>query len=488
MNEMLKPLKQSDFDAEGLVLVAQSENYWIYDDNRMDKARIEVVTNKGKSNEKHCLFECPRPKRKLEWKLIEYIIRACTRQTNLIPFILDNKSMMKLAEYLYRHGSKSLSSMYTYALTVRQFSDYAKMSADELIAACLNSEGIPDQKKVHEASLLVDEFLGELEDEGRATYSLLVKSACIKTFYRVNGIQITTPIRYKARTTYRDRAPTPEEIQRMIEMANLREKAMIAMLATGGFRIGTLCKLKYRHVKEDLEAGRVPLHIHVEAELNKGKVCDYDTFINDEAVRYLKLYLEQRREGTDKIPPEPITDESPLFRTKEKEVKPLPPRVAKVALRNVLKRAGLFKKNGKRSEIRVHSLRKFFRTQMTALGVPTEYVEYMMGHKLSTYHDVRMKGVEFLRGKYAEANIRIFPKPGIDEKKAALLAIKKLAETAGLDLSKPLSQLISGRTVLEDQDIDRQMEMYAKAIWEAFRRNLVADSDLKGDTDCRKNL
>ncbi|HIE23553.1 MAG TPA: hypothetical protein EYP68_04920 [Candidatus Korarchaeota archaeon] len=99
-----------------------------------------------------------------------------------------------------------------------------------------------------------------------------------------------------------------------------------------------------------------------------------------------------------------------------------------------------------------------------------------------------MKGDEFLRGKYAEANIRIFPKPGIDEKKAALLAIKKLAETAGLDLSKPLSQLISGRTVLEDQDIDRQMEMYAKAIWEAFRRNLVADSDLKGDTDCRKNL
>jgi site-specific recombinase XerD len=35
-------------------------------------------------------------------------------------------------------------------------------------------------------------------------------------------------------------------------VADLRERAMIMMLASGGFRIGTLVSLRYRHVKEDL--------------------------------------------------------------------------------------------------------------------------------------------------------------------------------------------------------------------------------------------
>ena len=33
-----------------------------------------------------------------------------------------------------------------------------------------------------------------------------------------------------------------------------------------------------------------------------------------------------------------------------------------------------------------------------------------MGHKLSTYHDVRMKRIELLRGIYASADLKIFPK------------------------------------------------------------------------------
>jgi hypothetical protein len=44
------------------------------------------------------------------------------------------------------------------------------------------------------------------------------------------------------------------------------------MLALGGFRIGTLVKLKYRHVKRDLEKMITPIHIHVEAEITKGKI------------------------------------------------------------------------------------------------------------------------------------------------------------------------------------------------------------------------
>jgi len=74
-------------------------------------------------------------------------------------------------------------------------------------------------------------------------------------------------------------------------------------------------------------------------------------------------------------------------------------------------KAGLIQRRGhKRYILRPHSLRKYFRTQLTAKGVPADIVEYMMGHKLSTYLDIRMKGVEFLRNIYAAAGLNIKPK------------------------------------------------------------------------------
>jgi len=94
---------------------------------------------------------------------------------------------------------------------------------------------------------------------------------------------------------YTDRSPKPEELQHILDMADLRLKVIVSMLALGGFRIGTLTKLQYRHVKQDLEKLVTPIHIHVEAEITKGKYHDYDTFIGQEAAEYLRSYLKKKR-------------------------------------------------------------------------------------------------------------------------------------------------------------------------------------------------
>ena len=60
------------------------------------------------------------------------------------------------------------------------------------------------------------------------------------------------------------------------------------MLDLGRFREGTLVKLKYRHIRDDLEKGIVSLHVYIEAEITKGKYHDYDTFIGKEAAAYLR--------------------------------------------------------------------------------------------------------------------------------------------------------------------------------------------------------
>src|SRR5947199_9292218 len=44
-----------------------------------------------------------------------------------------------------------------------------------------------------------------------------------------------------------------------------------------------------------------------------------------------------------------------------------------------------------------------------ALGVGEAYIDYWMGHKGSTYHDIQMKGVEFLRKLYANAGFSSRP-------------------------------------------------------------------------------
>ena len=72
---------------------------------------------------------------------------------------------------------------------------------------------------------------------------------------------------------------TPEELSGVTEIADVKEKTIVNILALSGIGIGTLVKLTYGHVRKDLEAGIVPIHIHVEKEITKGKYQDYDTFI-----------------------------------------------------------------------------------------------------------------------------------------------------------------------------------------------------------------
>jgi len=65
---------------------------------------------------------------------------------------------------------------------------------------------------------------------------------------------------------------------------------------------------------------------------------------------------------------------------------PLTPSQVYNILHRLMAQAGLLgSKVGRRHAMRPHSIRKFFRTRMAALGVQTDYIEYMMGHTISTY-------------------------------------------------------------------------------------------------------
>jgi len=481
-------LDRTLYPTESLREITRGKCYAIYDDASREQAIVMVELHPKKSTPEITTIKLKRPRTKLGWKLIEYIIEGLRHCRNLIPFVLENESATKFMEYLYRSRSRSIESVKTYAYAIKAFCDYVGKGPDEILGECLNPEGLQDEKKVLELSKKLDDYLGELDASDYAPISLRMRQGYIVSFFRVNGLTLKPQSRYPVRVRYRGRAPTPQELQKLIDVSGLREKAMIAMLATSGMRIGTLLKLKYRHVREDLEAGMMPVHIHIEADITKGKYADYDTFMNEEAVHYLKLYLEARKMGTEKIPAEKIDGDSPLFANAKVErkpkgsdhgvdhaadieserliVKPLSYScISRVLFRN-FKRAGLIAKDEKRHQLRIHSLRKFFRTQLTTLGMPTDYVEYMMGHKLSTYNTIEMKGIDFLRSVYAATNLRIFPK-----EKASLADVLREIRSRGEDPGKYLKErMMGGRDLVSPED---EAEIYARAVWEMLRKELM---------------
>ena len=87
-----------------------------------------------------------------------------------------------------------------------------------------------------------------------------------------------------------------------------------------------------------------------------------------------------------------------------------------------------------RYDLRVHSIRKYFRTQLgLSKAIKTEQVEYMMGHTISTYNDISTN-IENLRGAYALAGLSIRKK----EKTDIYDFVEDILRTRGYDFNKEL--------------------------------------------------
>jgi len=429
----------------------------------------------NKRLKKPIVFMAPSTTDKVTLDLQRYLIESLSsRVPRLIPFALRNQAIMRLAEYLKYERSASLNSPSHYIYTIHKFCSWSNMEPDDLIAECKDVNGAESLKALSKAAQRLDTYYKELMAQGLAPHSVAEYIAQIKSFYKINGIPLPLARRFNTRNLSKDRSPTPEELQRIIDIADLREKVIVSMLALGGFREGTLAALKYRHVKNDLERGIVPVHISVESEITKGKYADYDTFIGKEAVEYLKAYLELRRRGSPdgKIPPETIHEETPLIRNKHKrEVKPIVPRHIYKCIHNLYFKAGLLtEKKHRRFNIRVHSIRKFFRTQLAALGVDRDYIEYMMGHKISTYHDIQMKGVEFLRNVYAASGLSIRPKTQLGK----IEALKEIIRAWGMNPEEILTREALTqpyRTCLTPEQ--EQVKALSQALKEMMRKELL---------------
>ena len=125
--------------------------------------------------------------------------------------------------------------------------------------------------------------------------------------------------------------------------------------------------------------------------------------------------------------------------------------------------------------MRPHSIRKFFRTQMAALGVQTDYIEYMMGHTISTYHDIQMKGIDFLRGIYVASGLSVAQKAAPNR----IQILKEIVRSFGLNPDEILTREAlekPHRTVIGTNVGTGHIDTLLKALKRKLKEELTAET------------
>jgi len=426
-----------------LVLDGGSYRLWKTEDGR-------IIYDYG---DKHPVNVNMPPDMELEdLKIIIEYARSLSRM--LFEFTLSNQSTIKTAWKLYSL-TQSKATLHNYIYGIYYFCKRLNLSPDQLVAVYrLNDE------MAEETTRRIIKIVERDRARNLTPSSLKTMIAYLESFFRFNGLDVKISSRInwpRIRRWYASESPKPEEVAKMIDLApTLRDKAIIAILVTSGLRIGTLLQLKYKHVMEDLEANRIPCMIRVDADITKGKYAPYITFMNEEAVYYLKLYFDERRRGSKYIPPENITPETPLFVTRRRNPEPLNYQAFREMFKRIIRKMNVDKR-GHRYRYSIHSLRKFFKTQMLARGVEGALVDFWMGHVTDAYTRFRDMDVDWMRNKYLSANLRI-REAKTDERQLKEL-LKSIVRQYGYD---PERFIVPGATVIGESIVLKALENFIR--------------------------
>jgi integrase len=278
----------------------------------------------------------------------------------------------------------------------------------------------------------------------------------------------------KVKRNASDRAPSLEEIKRLLEHSDRRTKALVLVTLSSGIRVGAWPYLRWKHVTPLDKDGQVVKDSYVE----KGKVVaagltvyaddpeQYTTLITPEAYMALKEYMDYRKENGEYIGPE-----SWLMRDKwafkyghgADDPKKLSIHGVKKILNRALWERGLRKPltNGsRRHEFKAsHGMRKFFKTAAEWGGMNAINVETLMNHSIGISDNyARPQQPDLFKGYIPHVDdLTIYKEPNLSQKQQTLEAQIRSSQSVIQDLQKELTQSkqqmveMRGQVQLKDQ-------------------------------------
>jgi integrase len=190
----------------------------------------------------------------------------------------------------------------------------------------------------------------------------------------------------KSRKFADDRAPTIEEISKMLDYPDRRLKAIIYTMASSGIRVGAWDYLKWKHVIPIQKNGQV---IAAKLLVYAGETDEYFTFISPEAYHELEKWKEYRIQSGESVDFNGWVMRN-IWNTKKGYTRGLvsaPIKLKSEGVKRLVEDAlwtqGLRKKldSKKRHEFQTdHGFRKWFKTRCELAGMKPINIEILMNH------------------------------------------------------------------------------------------------------------
>jgi integrase len=218
---------------------------------------------------------------------------------------------------------------------MKQYSNYLGKSIEEMYEDALREEkgNVFFHEREYRADMI--KYNNYLKKEGRSINTRKIHMVTIKSFFESHGIR-EPKIKFK-RGNYGKKENwghllTKEEINKLIEVANPRGKALIKTMALAGmsqkeareFKIKDLLNSVSNELKQRIRTVEELFKIEKELEnkvltlrMRREKAnYDYITFLPPEALRAIIVYLKERQYGRNKKIRIKDTN-SPIFLTKD---------------------------------------------------------------------------------------------------------------------------------------------------------------------------
>jgi integrase len=222
-------------------------------------------------------------------------------------------------------------------------------------------------------------------------YAKSIKLFCDMADLQIPWAKITRGLP-RAKRFADDRAPTLQEIRKIVEYPDRRIKPVICIMASTGIRVGAWDYLKYGHITPIEREGKV---VAAKVLVYAGTPDSYVTFMTYEAYRELGDWMKFRKQCGEKISSDSwimrdLWDTEAAIRKNMHTdgVVTMPKKLSSIGVKRLIERGlwaqGLRKdleEGKKRHEFATcHALRKYFKTRCELAGVKPINVENLMGH------------------------------------------------------------------------------------------------------------
>lgn len=236
----------------------------------------------------------------------------------------------------------------------------------------------PRRERTRLAEAELNTFIDYLKNKELSNNSIRTYVMVIKNFLKYKGFTVTNNfIKIPPEKSMKENRKHPwkiDDVRAFVNNANsMRDKALILCMFQSGISVGEICRLDYGNIKKEFEAGVLPLIL----ELTRGKTgVEFKTFFGRDAVKYLRLYLETRKN---------LKHKTPLFTQMNSDTKRLTKWAIQSKFREYSTQITFARHNeaNNYNPIRPHSLRSGFNSRLTGKADRT-LIEFFMGHSIGT--------------------------------------------------------------------------------------------------------